>query len=105
MLNSCKGLPDECWLADWSTPNGMTGRLDLCSVQGVSGGKQVPQIAALVEPLPKGFCRVDADCGSADLKCSKDDSFVKQYCTCSGGQDACENLGRYGCAVMACYGM
>jgi hypothetical protein len=62
-------------------------QLDLCTVEGVPSGSQLPGVV-LPGTLPTGGCPIAAaaSCGSPDLRC--DESNPQQVRSCTGGVDS-----------------
>ena len=94
LLGACsKQLPETCWLTNAAAIDPLFGKLDACTREGITAGTLV----AGIEPagaLPTGYCRTAEDCGNPGFTGSKDPAVTKKQCSCSGGEDACEVLGR-----------
>jgi hypothetical protein len=66
-------------------------QLDLCTVEGVPSGSQLPGVV-LPGTLPAGGCWNDTSCGSPDLRCDQTGS--QQVRSCSGGVDSTTPAGK-----------
>ena len=94
ILGACpKQLPDACWLTNGAVSTPLIGRLDTCTLEGVTGGTAVTGIVA-AGTLPNRKCRATVDCGGAGFFCSMDVGITSRQCSCTAGEDTCEMLGR-----------
>jgi hypothetical protein len=74
-------------------------QLDLCTVEGVPSGSQVPGVV-LPGWLPEGGCWNDTTCGSPDLRCDKAGNNSMSLRSCSQGVDSTAMAGR--CVATEC---
>lgn len=68
----------------------LTGALDLCAAEGVTGGAPTPLPSAT---RTAGSCRVASDCSGTGAVCSIPDKAAPQVCECAAGRDVCYSLG------------
>lgn len=80
-----------------ATPTGTAQALDMCTVEGVFGGKAVADISG---KAPAGSCKATADCTSPGTFCSMASTTRVCSCLSSTGVVSCETLGR--CEPTAC---
>ncbi|GFR46951.1 hypothetical protein Agub_g8600 [Astrephomene gubernaculifera] len=73
----------------------LTGSLDLCAAEGVSGGTGTALFSTAV--MGAGSCRNPADCmasGGSGYVCEfAANATSKQTCECTNGRDVCRNVG------------
>ncbi|KAF8061401.1 hypothetical protein HT031_004492 [Scenedesmus sp. PABB004] len=83
-LDQCTGLPATCALTATVGAVNVTGALDTCTAEGITGGSQLSVPAA-------GACLRDAGCAAGE-QC--DLSNVTTVYSCSGGLDSAVTFGR-----------
>ncbi len=70
----------------------LTGSLDLCTAEGISGGTPTP-LPNSVPATNSSLCRSIADCTSGQMCTIEDPVHAPRSCTCSAGRDECVPLG------------
>ncbi len=68
----------------------LTGGLDLCAAEGVTGGTPTPLPSTTAAA---GSCRTASDCDAASGQLCQFAPLPPQSCTCSSGRDVCVSLG------------
>jgi hypothetical protein len=94
-------LPSNCSLSVAFNPSLSVSapQLDLCTVEGVPSGSQVPGVV-LPGWLPEGGCWNDTTCGSPDLRCDKAGNNSLSLRSCTLGVDSTAMAGR--CVATEC---